>query len=456
MKKFIKQFHNIETYFIIAVFLIALISWYFVMPLIAVITFILLAIINFTLIKNKMFYLLLALMLLPAFNFTRKDFKLPFLEHKMFIYFVIGEISILFLILLAFILDKGRKIKVKTGLNLLFLLLIITMLITFFFTPSMERTLKGVSGFIGIIALYILYSSWTDGKEKDKRDISKIIVVFGLIAVVEMFLLFLTGDAQYILEHKKIDLGWSISNNISQYMLIAIPFSIYLFIKNKNYIYLIFTVILAIGIIFTLSRATYIGLAFLVAMVLSLIVIYIIKNRKRIDIRKVLTICIGIALSLSVVLTFLIILENNGITLISYIMNRFDRLDFLYDSGRLDLFKQGIEFFKEKPVFGNGAYAIRAFMPTRSFHNSIIDVMASMGIVGLIIYSLIHIKVTLNSYQNKNLFSIVFLTAFISLFLVNMLDIGYLNSIYLLFMILPIAIIEKERIDKRSYGKLKI
>ena len=85
-----------------------------------------------------------------------------------------------------------------------------------------------------------------------------------------------------------------------------------------------------------------------------------------------------------IILLFLLALVMIFPDVFKPIIDRFAKME-LSDNGRFVLLREGIESFKLNPIFGIGFYYKHADIP-HWFHNSVVQILASTGIFGSVLY----------------------------------------------------------------------
>ena len=160
---------------------------------------------------------------------------------------------------------------------------------------------------------------------------------------------------------------------------IIIPlFVLYLFHK-KSYIFLAIALYFIYALLLSGTRNCYISL-FITLLLISLFYIY--KNKKFI---KVLLILLLLLFCFS--LTYL---------LSSNVKNRINKTDIKTDyslTSRLEMYKLGLKFIEEKPVFGHtpktAIYRQENINNLPHFHNIYLDILVDFGFIGFILFLVI-------------------------------------------------------------------
>lgn len=273
--------------------------------------------------------------------------------------------------------------------------------------------------------------------------------------LLELVVKYITADIikDGIINRKLLAFGWGMYNNLALLMLLCVPSVMYLAGTQKfGYLYFVYSIVLAAGVIFTMSRQAWVALA--VVYLVSLAALLIIGKYRLIN-----CIITGVAAVIIIVLfavfkdKILLLLsgtpKSNGINSLilllcasAYIIGisvlnimcknkkikysvtgasliiillvaaifhekTFELLYKLIESsnGRNTLWKDAVKNFTSAPAFGVGffvnlandpGYAGMAIIPDM-YHNTFFQLLGSCGIIGLTAY-LVHRVFTLISF----------------------------------------------------------
>ena len=124
------------------------------------------------------------------------------------------------------------------------------------------------------------------------------------------------------------------------------------------------------------------------------------------------------------------------------LFERFKELDLYDGSGRVDLWKQAIEKFKEFPIVGAGLFARVEGDYFGFYHNTILHTLASLGIIGLI--SLLWqafavVKIIFNKINHEKG---VLLIAIVGANIHGMVDNVYFMPQFMIIFFVIVAVIE--------------
>ena len=230
------------------------------------------------------------------------------------------------------------------------------------------KVLIPVGVHLALLGLYcILYKA---GGPKLKDTINKAIIALAGLIVAEMIIYFLRqDDVFYSIIIKSMSLGWAITNSVAVILALAIPLCFYLAKHKKIQLpYMLLATIFYAFIFLTNCRSMIVAgtVIYLVCIVLSFIFLNRIQSLVH------LLLFAGIAF-----------MALNKV--FNQIFNQFLIMGF-GDNGRMDLWTYYLGEFKEHPIFGMGFYTDTKYQIDGMVraHNTIIQIVASMGIVGVL------------------------------------------------------------------------
>ncbi len=173
----------------------------------------------------------------------------------------------------------------------------------------------------------------------------------------------------------RLNVGWGLGNNIGGILAMLLPVHMYfLFKKNnllKKILYLSLMILSLVTIVLTTSRGAYLGVAaFAVVFVVTFIKYANFDYRKY---KNHLFIGFGILLLIAIPV---------GIYMFDFFISFMSGNSFL--NGREIDWVDAWNFFLEHPIFGKSWYSDTWDLDSfRSYHNTILHTMATMGLVGL-------------------------------------------------------------------------
>jgi O-antigen ligase len=339
------------------------------------------------------------------------------------------------------ILQMIRKREIVFG-NIFFILLLYLSynLLSLIWTPVLK---DGWRGIISMLQGYMMYVIVTNGGFKvgklDRITISKAATFIMLTLSLEIFYIYHSVGFEAALHSKgHIVLGWGYSNLIAVIYTFALPVAFYKYLHPKQYYphYFVLDVLNVVGLVLTLSRGAIVGAA------VALAIYTVFTFRKQFIIRYY---------SLVAILAFAVLRIKKLHFYIDEIKERFFRSEVLDDSGRFELYKLAYERFKTSPIFGDGIKSSKYFIqevmewPSTYYHNFILQIAATLGIIGLIFILIILSKLLFLFFKPRDLFVICMGLGVVASLIHQMLDINYDRIFFGTFMYAIVGLTELYR-----------
>jgi hypothetical protein len=252
---------------------------------------------------------------------------------------------------------------------------------------SAERYLLALPNVLGLgvagLAVYMIARNFisTEGNVDRATYFAKALAYIGVVVALELVVAIAKRHVD-IAEWSNVvwHVGWGNRNNISTYLLFTAPMCFYLALKNQrlSVLYILLAAFQYICLVLTFSRG---GILFgFVAMVVGGVVLIARSKNKMWQL-------ISIATILGAVLIFYLCCMDEVHAVINSLRARGTGL-----SGRESLYDEAMRVFKDHPFQGNGmgyighwgAYgdAIKMYW----FHSTFSQVIACMGVIGLLAY----------------------------------------------------------------------
>ena len=246
-------------------------------------------------------------------------------------------------------------------------------------------------GLIMALCFSGIFTAVKDNIFKNQDSFVKIAYGFfalGIVLIIELAVKYITAENLIIngnINREMLTFGWGIWNTMGMYLVLCLPFIVYLAGKEKTgYIFASFSVVVFIAVFMSCSRQSIIG-AILVYPI-SLLLLFI-KGKNRLLNSVVMSVV------LDALVIFLLCFKDN---LFKYFIELFKQIVVngeLSGSGRKMIWEEALEHFKSAPILGAGFYVKMSaahfsglgFIPTMA-HNTIMQILSSCGIIGLIVY----------------------------------------------------------------------
>lgn len=335
--------------------------------------------------------------------------------------YILYIINILLGVSFLFFIRKDKfYLNIFLKIYLIFTLLgMVSIIWSDYFLDSARRFLTLVLILINITVIYNI----------NKKYNNYLYLIYGIFIALFVNFLWLINLIDMGLDYE----GWRFQGTILQanefafiinFVMIMI---IYISISKKiyvihRYILLMLFVISLYMVFFTASKSGIIGSIILVGLYFS----HIVHPKNFLFI-----ILIGITGYIIITYTNLISLisANTVFDLEETYLNLFSRIEIFFDvlsrgeSGvktsselRIKMLKDGIEMWSNKPIFGNGMAVFEAKFGGYS-HNNIVELLVSVGVIGLFIYYSLHIILfikilKIRKFKNKIMF-LIFLLLFL-------------------------------------------
>ncbi|MDE7216134.1 MAG: O-antigen ligase family protein [Clostridia bacterium] len=234
---------------------------------------------------------------------------------------------------------------------------------------------------LGVPAVYTLYNHFL--KRDENRDIplyfSKTMMYIGLVMCLQLLVVIIKSK-QPVCEWYDIvwDVGWANRNGLATYMIFTAGMTTYLSTRyRQGWVFLAIGLFQYLCLIMTFSRG---AIIFGVISGIAAFAFTLIKApNKKLHILYIAFIALAC-------LIIYVVLHKDINAMLSALLNR-----GMGDSGRFDLYIEAWELFKANPIFGVGKGYVGTGTPTNEigiywFHSTFFQVIACMGIIGLIAY----------------------------------------------------------------------
>lgn len=291
-------------------------------------------------------------------------------------YIVFGSCVAVFLPCLAFFVYKNIKSGVQFRLGKFFIPLVLLVVAFSFggiFSPYYNIGSFGFGLVISGSALisYLLMYNFTKTKFVDLAF--NLLTVVSSVIIIEMWWSILaSGDVLNALQTKKAVVGVGEINLPALTVGMWIPLILAKGINSRyDYLYLLLGVFALLNVVASCSRG---ALLFTLIFGLVSVVVFFIKTKQKKNVGITLGALLGI-----VVLGVVAFLPLVSELLQHYISRGFD------DTGRFDIYKLGWGYFTAYPVFGVGFQADVCGFPFSQFHSTLVQYIASTGIVGTLL-----------------------------------------------------------------------
>lgn len=300
-----------------------------------------------------------------------------------------------------------------------------------YFERGIMNLFFAVLQFISVTLMYWIFTGMVRWDKVKPDYLAWTGLTVGLVTCIELIILFIANRVirNGIIEARWIFGGWGNANNIGCVIAMMIPYAVYLGRHTeKAWMFNILAAVMVIFVCFTCSRASIIGAVLIY--VISVLVVF--RGFPKGKARRIYLLFNGAILL--VLLIFAIIFHQRIILLFQELLNRG------LDPRRRELiYPAGFKIFLENPIFGEGWYPssdtifewstqakIKAVLPGR-WHNTVIQMLASCGIVGMACYSFHRLQTIKLFWKKRNTDTIFTGLVLLALLLMSLLDCHFFN-----------------------------
>ena len=338
-----------------------------------------------------------------------------------------GAVAFFLLVRLIFDRDIGFKNMVKTKYKLLggMVFLGISYLISGLGSAMLDGfeiknlIFAGVQ-FAAMVVPYFILCFGVKWNKVKKDYFAFCVLLFGVVVGTEILFSYYANSVIQNGKPNKLLIysGWGVNTNMGAMVTLAMPFAFYYICKDKNVIVSnLIIIFLFFANIMSLSRNS-ILIAVLIYVICEIIVVF--------KAEKFLTRFISLLFILLLLVGFYLFNNHIFSTLGFSFINGFE------PSGRIEIYEHAIETFYSFPLFGGGFYGINsglspdeiawnAFFP-RMWHNTILQVMATGGLICLIAYLVHRIQTIVLVIKKRNTENFFIAFSILSLMLMSLLD----------------------------------
>ena len=291
----------------------------------------------------------------------------------------------------------------------------------------------GLIQFAAIFVPYMLLTGGIKWQEVDKRYCMIVGVIMSLTVGLEVVGVYITNSVFVggVLNRQNIFTGWGINNNMGVLISMGIPFAFYFIYKNdRPILYNVFAVMLCVFSVLTCSRGCILGTG--VIYVGCLVFILAKSPCKRVK-------------KITIVNIFLLFATLGVMSILTYKALAAAFASGLKSAPRLRLYLMGLKVFWADPVFGSSFYtlndlaygenaswiwsqmgSLNNMIPGR-WHNTVIQMLAACGIVGMLAYAFHRIQSVLVILKNPTAEKVFIGLSIVILLAMSLLDCHLFN-----------------------------
>ena len=320
--------------------------------------------------------------------------------------------------------------------------------------------------FASIFLLYFILSTSVKWNQFNLDYFAWSGLVMGFVVSAEVLFLYLTNDVIVAgsINRGMIYTGWGCCNNVGAIISLSIPFAFYFASKKKHgSIFLCIACLLVGMVVLTTSRGSLVGAlyAFIACFIFTN---FRARNKKEFRIASIVLLCVIAA----AMLIFREFLAEKFAQVLS-IAHMENGTLVIRDSNRFEIYRNGWEIFLRNPIFGQSFYPLEydmfsfsqteqftSFFPPR-WHNTVIQMLASCGIVGMLAYSYHRVDTFRLYFKKRTLTNTYILHFIITLLIMSLLDCHFFNVGPVLFYSIALAVMEfgKEPVEEKEEKEIE-
>ena len=305
--------------------------------------------------------------------------------------------------------------------------------------------------FLSVFLLYFIFSATVDWSRFRVNYLVCIGIAVGLLVSYELLWVYANNGiiTDGVINRGRIETGWGIRNNIGAIITLAIPFPFY-FATKKLFPapWILIGCALFVGAILSCSRAS--ALCAIGIFGLSYLIMLVNARNKFGAYFTTVVLLVGLVV-------FVVIFWEEIVKLFSGIMKIYEYVDgdlVVNDQDRIKNYKLGIKAFLDQPIFGKTFYptdadiydaatldSFSSFFPPR-WHNTIIQMLASCGLVGIIAYAIHRLSTVVVLVKRRSLVNVTIGLSILVFLLMSLLDCHFFNIGPTLFYSTMLAVME--------------
>lgn len=296
-----------------------------------------------------------------------------------------------------------------------------------YFSPATLFYVLGLG--VGMIVFYLLVKSQFD--EDSGEEVIRIMYIAGLFACFCVAMFYVRDWDKFI--STKEFLYFQSKNNLSTFLMLAMPFPIYF--VNKNPLHIISTLLMYISIIFTGSRGGLLMGTIEFFVIFAAYVVFYPKDTKQ----RICCISTAVVIAICFICWIPFIAKLNGVAgdsgeTISNFRDLIGKLKGYFvksDEVRFRVLQRTGENFKSNPIFGVGmGYTGNEDIWSSKagainwYHMWFAQVFAGLGIVGILAYGYQLIDRIIIFFKNRNNLTLTLMLSYLGLFLMSQVNPG--------------------------------
>lgn len=310
---------------------------------------------------------------------------------------------------------------------------------------SIKNFLFGLMLALCFLGIYILIKNNITANNDCFEKVAYGFIALSALLIVQLVVAYATTEDLFIngtINRSALVFGWGVYNTYGLMILICLPAATFLAGREKHgYIFTVYSAFIFTATILSCSRQSMLGAMFIYPVCL---IILLVKGKYRIP-----NLCITAAIAVTGAVLIGVFHREIAEALKTIFENIIVDGE-LNGSGRWRLWKEALTYFSEYPLFGAGFYVERSYdafellgLVPLMCHNTILQLMSSCGIVGLVAYC-IHRVQTVTCYCKNITVERTFIALTIAIILLlSLIDMHIFNIFPTIIYSCLLAVLEK-------------
>jgi len=270
---------------------------------------------------------------------------------------------------------------------------------------------------IGMVGIYLFFESYTEhGNENTGKYFAKMMATLGTLGVIMVVVTYLK-NRELLNTFGQIQSKFQFGNNLSNNLLLTMPFTFYLATREKNSVlYFILGILQYLAMIFSLSRGGMLASTIMFPVVLGFTLYYGKKDR----LKFLISLFVIVA---AVSLTIFYRVEN-------FVDHMLSQIKFDGEEARVNLYKLAWTNFLKYPFFGTGlGFTYPDYYHPQAwciywYHSTLFQILGSLGILGILAYGYQYLIRLKTVFVRKDKFNLYVLLSFIGFEGYSLVNVG--------------------------------
>lgn len=286
-------------------------------------------------------------------------------------------------------------------------------------------------------------------------NIAVAFLALSIVLVAELFIAYLSAEGVFVngeLFRGRLSFGWGVYNTMGMLLLLCIPSVVYLAsVYKRGWLLTLYSVLLVLCCILSMSRQAMLG----VVVIYPLCLAYLIKKTKQ---KLINWLIIGAACIAAIVVVA--IRWHSFTNAFSQIFSNIIVNGQLNGSGRMKLYATALNEFFKAPLFGTGFYSggLDGMLDNAAgmdiiplfYHNTILQLAASCGVIGLAAYIVHRCQTVFSFFKTVTVERSFIAVSILVLLVLSLLDVHMFDILPTLLYSSFVAVLVASEKDKKK------